>query len=245
MKRFRTAGLLWIVMIITLIVVGLVFKDTGLHQLPFFTKVISQEIICFLIVYILNKVWSRQTVHFISPVRLRKQLAVVWPLILILLFFDISVLTIGPAFKGVVVNIITVLLIGLFEEYLSRGVLFTLFLTDLNGRSHGLLRATVFSSLLFSLSHLINLSHQGFGVTLLQLGFAFAFGFLLCGVYYKTGSLIWPILIHAMNDFIGFNTHPTTSLQLSSTVVWVQLTEIVVIFVLALYVFSRHNKITI
>jgi len=60
--------------------------------------------------------------------------------------------------------------------------------------------AVLLSSTLFAVSHLINLSHQSVSLTISQVLMAFGFGLLQSATYLRSGSLIWPILLHFTFD---------------------------------------------
>lgn len=94
--------------------------------------------------------------------------------------------------------VVTVLLVGLFEELLFRGVLFH----GLEAKTNAV-TALVVSSLIFGLMHYVNwIGGQSFGDTTIQVIHAAAGGFLYGAIMLMTGS-IWPgILLHGTWDAI-------------------------------------------
>ena len=72
------------------------------------------------------------------------------------------------------------------EEFLFRGFLFT----GLRGR-WGALPAAVFSSLLFSIGH----GYSFAGTILIA-----SFGMLMCALYHRTGTLLVPMIVHALTN---------------------------------------------
>lgn len=99
--------------------------------------------------------------------------------------------------------IVGVLFVGAFEELMTRGVL-------LVGLRRRLPEFGVWavSCVLFGALHLLNaLAGAGIGPTLLQVGFAAAFGSTLYVARRLTGTLLAPVLLHAFWDFgsIGFS----------------------------------------
>jgi len=90
--------------------------------------------------------------------------------------------------------------VAAYEETLFRGYILESFLRL--SKSGNVLPAVFWSSLLFGLSHLMNLTRQDLPTTLYQVGFAFALGALYAAIYLRTGSLWWPIALHFANDFI-------------------------------------------
>lgn len=87
--------------------------------------------------------------------------------------------------------------IGISEELLTRGVVVTLL------RRHGYREWTVavLSSLIFALLHTSNLlSGQSLITVLPTIGFTFGFGMMMYLTLRVTGSIIWPIVLHALTD---------------------------------------------
>jgi uncharacterized protein len=94
------------------------------------------------------------------------------------------------------------LCIGVAEELLTRGIAVDL----LRRAGYGERAVMVLSSTIFALLHTSNLaSGQQPLQVLLTLPFTFGFGLMMYLVLRVTGSIIWPILLHAATD-------PTTTL---------------------------------
>lgn len=91
-------------------------------------------------------------------------------------------------------------LVGFLEEVIFRGLLFTAIAKN-NIRS-----AVVISSVTFGIGHLINL-FNGSGMDLVsnlcQIVFAIAVGFLLVTIFYRGGSLLPCIIVHAAINTLG------------------------------------------
>lgn len=101
---------------------------------------------------------------------------------------------IGPVHTGAaqLFAVLAMLLAGLSEELIFRGLLFRALLKK--GRPAA---AIAISALTFGLGHLINLlAGQGGLESLLQVVFACAWGFLFTYLFYKSGSLLICILAH-------------------------------------------------
>lgn len=87
--------------------------------------------------------------------------------------------------------------IGISEELLTRGIVVTLL------RRHGYREwaVAVLSSLIFALLHTSNLlSGQSLLTVLPTIGFTFGFGMMMYLTMRVTGSIIWPIVLHALTD---------------------------------------------
>jgi membrane protease YdiL (CAAX protease family) len=94
------------------------------------------------------------------------------------------------------------LCIGVAEELLTRGVAVNL----LRKAGYGEKSVMVLSSAIFALLHAQNIiGGQNPLATLLELPYTFGFGLMMYLVLRVTGSIVWPILLHAATD-------PTTTL---------------------------------
>ena len=94
--------------------------------------------------------------------------------------------------------------IGAFEELAFRGVLFPLLLQRRRSTASEIFWVTAFSSAVFGLIHLINLTEgAGFGATVLQVGYSFLIGGMCAIVLLKTGNLLLCVLLHTIYDFCG------------------------------------------
>jgi len=107
----------------------------------------------------------------------------------------------GFSAQYVLILLLFVIAVGLFEEFIFRGLIFKYL------SAKGLKTAIIGSSILFGIGHLANLfSGQDFLMTLLQLIFAFLFGLVCAEIVAKTKSIMFPIIWHAAHDFIAFLT---------------------------------------
>lgn len=120
-----------------------------------------------------------------------------------LYYVPLMILASGNLWNGVAVNytptetacrIVCMLCVGFLEEVIFRGLLFKAIAKD-NIKS-----ALVISSVTFGIGHIINL-FNGSGMNLLnnlcQIVFAIAVGFLLVTIFYRGGSLLPCIIVHA------------------------------------------------
>ena len=126
-----------------------------------------------------------------------------------LYYLPLVVLASGNLWNGVAVNytlaeticrIVCMLCVGFLEEVIFRGLLFKAMAKD-NIRS-----AIVISSVTFGIGHIINLfngSGMDLAGNLCQIVFAIAAGFLLVTIFYRSGSLLPCILVHAAINTLG------------------------------------------
>lgn len=94
-------------------------------------------------------------------------------------------------------------LIGFTEEVYFRGVVFPFFIEKFKGLKLGVFKSVIISSLLFGLAHYFNLIKEPgnfWGITT-QVIFAFAIGFLFCGLLLRTGNIIPIAIIHMFINF--------------------------------------------
>lgn len=126
-------------------------------------------------------------------------------------FYDVplAILASGNLWNGVAVNyapagtvcrVVCMLGVGFLEEVIFRGLLFTAIAKD-NIKS-----AAVISSVTFGIGHIVDLIN-GSGMDLVenlcQIVFAVAVGFLLVTIFYRGGSLLPCILVHAAINVSG------------------------------------------
>ncbi len=92
------------------------------------------------------------------------------------------------------------LAVGLFEELVFRGVLFSVLLGMFSKDKKGFLKAYVASALVFGLAHLFN----GFSLgTLLQVGYTVLTGGLFAFCLIKTKNIFCCALVHGVYNFCG------------------------------------------
>lgn len=91
-----------------------------------------------------------------------------------------------------------------YEEILLRGLLLNGLLKAWSQKKNGILLAVIWSSLLFSSVHALNLlAGAPLDATLLQFVYATALGFLFAAVYLRTNNLLIPIIGHFVINFSG------------------------------------------
>lgn len=106
------------------------------------------------------------------------------------------------------------LLVAFVEETLYRGLILNLLLKK------GIRAAILTSSLLFSLTHLLNLmGGQDLAATLLQLAYAFLVGLSLALLYVRHKTLLPLIAFHFLHNFTQFLVQDQASVLFDSLVV--------------------------
>jgi uncharacterized protein len=138
---------------------------------------------------------------------------------LLVLLFPVATIIVGfvPGFRAATPEVIalavaSVALAGLSEELAFRGVLLRLL------KPRGIWPAVVTSSVLFGLMHSANLAlGSAWYTVLLQVTFSTMAGFGYAAIRLRTGSLLVPILLHAVYDltFRLGNIEPGSAFQYS------------------------------
>ncbi|WP_107765194.1 CPBP family intramembrane glutamic endopeptidase [Nocardioides terrigena] len=107
----------------------------------------------------------------------------------------------GPALSVVLLVMASGLMVGYVEELLYRGVAVKM----LRAAGHREIGVAALSSLLFGLSHSINI-FTGQAVTTVgsTMVYTFAFGALMYLTMRATGFIIWAMLLHGLTDPTGF-----------------------------------------
>ena len=94
--------------------------------------------------------------------------------------------------------------VGILEELVFRGILFSAFLGRFPKDKKGMFKAFVFSSVFFGLAHLSNLfSGAGIGAVLLQVVYTTLTGGLFCFAFIQTKNILFSAGTHALYNMCG------------------------------------------
>ena len=120
-----------------------------------------------------------------------------------LLLIALSPFTAGINYNGgaalILANLFLTLGIGMAEEVFFRGIICGAWL------GHGVGKAMMISSVLFGLSHILNIAGGAeLGETVLQICFALVYGMVFALIFAESGSLLPCVLLHALHDFCAF-----------------------------------------
>ena len=155
------------------------------------------------------------------------------PVCRFLYYVPLLVLASGNLWNGVAFNysppetvcrIVCMLCVGFLEEVIFRGLLFKAI------AKNNIKSAVMISSVTFGIGHIINL-FNGSGMDLVsnlcQIIFAVAIGFLLVTIFYRGGSLLPCIIVHAAINTLGTfanDTSLTTEMRLLHLAVLIVIT---------------------
>ena len=150
-----------------------------------------------------------------------------------LYYVPLVILASGNLWNGIALNytpvemvcwVVCMLCVGFLEEVIFRGFLFVAIAKD------NIRFAVIISSVTFGIGHIINL-FNGSGMNLVnnlcQIVFAIAVGFLLVTIFYRGGSLLPCIFVHAAINTLGTfanNRNLTTEMRLLHLVVLIVIT---------------------
>lgn len=150
-----------------------------------------------LVIFGLSVGWLRST-FAPQPVRGRGWM---WIAVVVVLLFNVlrfAATDYAELGAGVVIAwLLTGLLIGFAEELLTRGYVVRI----MRAAGHREIVVAVVSAAIFAALHVGNLlTGQALVPTLIQLAYTFAFGICMYLALRVTGSIVWPILLHATTD---------------------------------------------
>ena len=111
--------------------------------------------------------------------------------------------------------------VGLFEEFVFRGVVFSALASSFSKDRKGMIKTFVVSSVVFGLVHLFNL-FGGAGVvpTLLQVVYTTLMGGVFAFVLMKTKNLLCCAFVHALYNFGGLLLDSTRRMGLGSGIIF-------------------------
>lgn len=122
------------------------------------------------------------------------------PLLYLALFASLSGLAGFPPLRAAGIALINTLLVGLSEEVMFRGLLYPSL-----RRRFGIWTAVLLSSAVFGAVHVLNVFMVGnLFQALLQATTASLTGVVLAALMLRSGSLVWPVVYHALWDFLTF-----------------------------------------
>lgn len=107
----------------------------------------------------------------------------------------------------IVLYTILVLLVGIAEETIFRGIISEKMICAFGRTLAGRQKAATISGIMFGMMHLVNMSHSETIGVIVQAVAASVVGILFSEIYYLTKSL-WPvIIIHSVNDFVAMSPY--------------------------------------
>lgn len=202
-KMRKHASLLFIFSIILAIIsltIAWIISNIAFHLLPLDSLAAYQpvltEILALLFWWGLDKTYFKSQVSWAFGTATKNWLYLL-PIIVVL----IGDATLNPSFNfgfsNIILSIILGLGVGIFEEYVFRGILVNQFYNRLNISA---LMTAVLSGLAFGFTHLVNALNGNFGNTVAQTLAAISLGFFFAVVYLLIHNLWLVIIAHAIID---------------------------------------------
>ena len=144
----------------------------------------------------------------------------------------------------IAVFVICMVLVGITEEFLCRGVLAELLLRHYGATKEGVWKAVIISGVLFGLAHLSNLlGAEPVGV-LVQCVIAGMMGMAFAAIYFRTGCIWVTVALHAFVDVCALITGGLYTGEIAETISGYQPIQLigVVPYVILLLVLLRKKK---
>ena len=144
----------------------------------------------------------------------------------------------------IAVFVICMVLVGITEEFLCRGVLAELLLHHYGATKQGVWKAVIISGVLFGLAHLSNLiGAEPIGV-LVQCVIAGMMGMAFAAIYFRTGCIWVTVFLHAFVDICAGITSGLYTGELVETISGYQPIQLISVipYVILLAVLLRKKK---
>lgn len=140
--------------------------------------------------------------------------------------------------------VICMLLVGITEEFLCRGVLAELLLRRYGATKEGIWKAVIVSGVLFGLAHLSNLFGAKPVGVLVQCVIAGMMGMAFAAIYFRTGNIWVTVVLHAFIDICAIITGGLYTGELAETISGYQPIQLigVIPYVILLLVLLRKKK---
>lgn len=227
----------WLIVIIIAVAGGAWTSQSSIGRIP---GIITYEIVMIAVMFALNRFWLHQTVYLRPTERTWRLIPLNWISIVLL---EQVLLLLFTSSGNLALGVTMLLFIGTTEEYVFRGLILPLASKLAHGKNQ-LWTGVIVSSVLFGIAHGVNALHQPVMATVVQVVSAMAVGILLSATYLRTGSLLFPILLHGINDFIPAfynNNVRETGSVVSLTEIW----PILLFIVVGVFMLRKSKRSTI
>lgn len=140
--------------------------------------------------------------------------------------------------------VICMILVGITEEFMCRGILAELLLRRYGATKEGVWKAVIVSGVLFGLAHLSNLFGAKPVGVLVQCMIAGMMGMAFAAIYFRTGNIWVTVVLHAFVDVCAVITGGLYTGELGETISGYQPIQLigVVPYVILLLVLLRKKK---
>jgi membrane protease YdiL (CAAX protease family) len=109
-----------------------------------------------------------------------------------------------PGIENIAYFTLVMLLVGIFEEVMYRGIILNSMLNKWGFTKAGIIKSVLLSSLIFGLGHLVNLLGHSTPIrTMTQVIYTFLNGILFASIYLRCKN-IWAVaILHAVYDWLA------------------------------------------
>ena len=273
LSSFREKHAIWysLIAVLLFIVVNMILSPIlrGLDQIGFmpadeqtyeYAAIIIRDLVVALVMLLMMRLTNRANLMKGLGANFRtcfmaSAFKVVYALVVLAVLLPMSInsdMTLRP-FGMILLFVVSMLVVGLMEEMMFRGVVAETMLEHFGTDTKGVFKAALLSGTFFGLIHLVNLTGSApVSSVVLQSVANISSGFLLAAIYYRCGSMWTMVLVHALNNisagatngFFELAADATSTTALDSTIGNTKLAPAIIQFILqaAVAVFLLRSK---
>ncbi len=183
-----------------------------------------------------------------------KAILMAWPLLFVSLLefstslYEVIFLENNVNYRNILSLILWCLSVGLFEEFICRGIVQNKFIEKYGTSYRKILLCIFLSSLVFGFMHIVNyFNGKSLFETIMQTIQAIGAGFVLGAIYYRTKNLFSVIIIHALDDIMIFFSrlifnHIQLSIPISTLYFQFVTFSLIQLIVFSIYAFKLLQK---
>lgn len=131
-----------------------------------------------------------------------------------------------PSIRKIIIFTVMMLLVGIFEEVLFRGVILNSMINKWGYTKTGIIKSVILSSLIFGLCHLVNLLWYPTIIigTATQVIYTFLNGILFASIYIRCKNIWSVIILHSVCDWLSmvsdiYHQAPVSAVPVDTSVV--------------------------
>lgn len=166
------------------------------------------ELVASLLLFLVFIILKKTNVIFKSKFSLRETIFVIVPFVLYIFYIGSTLLLVNVFQEAPLIDIndalcliLLYLFVGVFEEFLIRGLSLNILLEKFGNNKKGIWLSVVISSVLFGLIHFVNLTTgASFQGVLIQVIAASFLGIYLSALYLRSGSVWTTAILHGIYD---------------------------------------------
>ncbi len=261
MKKENKIAIIVLIGFLSILWIGKPFREYLTAN--FFDEVIANRIsgtivrsVLLILAILLIKKLHLRKFNGISPIGKVKNIhSMILPMLFVSIGFVNNFETYRSTQPGVLLLFtVSVIVIGLVEELIFRGILLPLFIRGFANNKRPIIISAVLSSFMFGAVHFFNLfrqPHNLVGVTS-QVFFALSIGVFFCGLMVRTENILIPGILHALVNFsfsageLKQNVKESTKIITENGIQWNSVIPTTIfftfIFCSGIYMIIKSNK---